>query len=230
MLAVFENLKANEPKNHFTVGIVDDVTFTFAARRARRCIAGQAPARSRRASSVWAPTARWAPTRTRSRSSATRPTNTARPTSPTTRRNRAATPRSHLRFGDQPITLALSGHHARLRGLPRAVVRGQVRRAQGAEGRRLVPAQLRCTTPRRPASTLPDAHEGLSGQEQDQLLYHQRHEDRRRARTGHRAPIRSCSRAFFKIDRRDSVRQGRRRDEEGDLRSPTARRARRSST
>ncbi|MDE5815784.1 MAG: 2-oxoacid:acceptor oxidoreductase family protein, partial [Alistipes sp.] len=28
MLAVFENLKANEPKNQFTVGIVDDVTFT----------------------------------------------------------------------------------------------------------------------------------------------------------------------------------------------------------
>ena len=28
MLAVFENLKAAEPKNHFTVGIVDDVTFT----------------------------------------------------------------------------------------------------------------------------------------------------------------------------------------------------------
>ena len=28
MLAVYENLKAAEPKNHFTVGIVDDVTFT----------------------------------------------------------------------------------------------------------------------------------------------------------------------------------------------------------
>ena len=28
MLAVYDNLKANEPKNHFTVGIVDDVTFT----------------------------------------------------------------------------------------------------------------------------------------------------------------------------------------------------------
>lgn len=27
VLAVFENLKMNEPKNHFTVGIVDDVTF-----------------------------------------------------------------------------------------------------------------------------------------------------------------------------------------------------------
>ena len=28
MIAVFENLKMNEPKNNFTVGIVDDVTFT----------------------------------------------------------------------------------------------------------------------------------------------------------------------------------------------------------
>ncbi|MGW8315944.1 MAG: pyruvate:ferredoxin (flavodoxin) oxidoreductase [Bacteroidales bacterium] len=28
MLSVFENLKMNEPKNHFTVGILDDVTFT----------------------------------------------------------------------------------------------------------------------------------------------------------------------------------------------------------
>ena len=28
VLAVYENLKMNEPKNHFTVGIVDDVTFT----------------------------------------------------------------------------------------------------------------------------------------------------------------------------------------------------------
>jgi pyruvate-ferredoxin/flavodoxin oxidoreductase len=28
MMSVFENMKLNEPKNHFTVGIVDDVTFT----------------------------------------------------------------------------------------------------------------------------------------------------------------------------------------------------------
>ena len=28
MMAVFENMKMNEPKDHFTVGIVDDVTFT----------------------------------------------------------------------------------------------------------------------------------------------------------------------------------------------------------
>ena len=29
MLSVFENMKLKEPKNQFTVGIVDDVTFTF---------------------------------------------------------------------------------------------------------------------------------------------------------------------------------------------------------
>jgi pyruvate-ferredoxin/flavodoxin oxidoreductase len=28
MISVFENLKLAEPKNRFTVGIVDDVTFT----------------------------------------------------------------------------------------------------------------------------------------------------------------------------------------------------------
>ena len=28
MISVFNNLKMNEPKNHFTVGIVDDVSFT----------------------------------------------------------------------------------------------------------------------------------------------------------------------------------------------------------
>ena len=88
MLAVFANLKANEPKNQFTVGIVDDVTFrslpvgeeislakpgTFEALRTGR----------RRPVGV--------PTRTRSRSSVVRPTNIAKPISHTTRRSRAAT-------------------------------------------------------------------------------------------------------------------------------------------
>ena len=69
-------------------------------------------------------------------------TNTARPTSPTTRRNRAATRLVAPALRRPADHLALSGHHARLRGLPRAFVCGQVRRAQGPQGRRLVPAQL----------------------------------------------------------------------------------------
>lgn len=28
IIAVFDNLKADEPKDHFTIGIIDDVTFT----------------------------------------------------------------------------------------------------------------------------------------------------------------------------------------------------------
>ena len=27
IISIFNNLKANEPKNHFTIGIIDDVTF-----------------------------------------------------------------------------------------------------------------------------------------------------------------------------------------------------------
>ena len=61
------------------------------------------PAPSAACSTAWAPTAPSAPTRTPSRSSATTPTSTRRPTSPTTPRSPAASPFSHLRFGDTPI-------------------------------------------------------------------------------------------------------------------------------
>ena len=89
MLAVYENLKANEPKDHFTVGIVDDVTFTslpvgpelhldnadtFEARFIGLGADGTVGANKNSIKIM-----------------ATRPTNTARPTSRTTRRNRAAT-------------------------------------------------------------------------------------------------------------------------------------------
>ena len=59
---IFDELAADRPKRHFTVGIYDDVTnlslpidrdFRYAASGAARC---------RRCSSGWAPTARWAPT------------------------------------------------------------------------------------------------------------------------------------------------------------------------
>ena len=88
MLAVYENLKANEPKDHFTVGIVDDVTFTSLPVGPELHLENKI--RSRPVSSAWAPTVPLEPTRTRLKSSATRPTNTARPTSPTTRKSRAA--------------------------------------------------------------------------------------------------------------------------------------------
>ena len=72
--AVFDNLSAAAPKNHFTVGINDDVSHTslkydriFRRNRTRSCA---------RCSMAWERTAPWAPTRTPSRSSAKKPTTT----------------------------------------------------------------------------------------------------------------------------------------------------------
>ena len=96
--------------------------------------------------------------------------------------------------------------------MPRAFVRRQVRRVEGAEDRRFVPAELGA----RRRDDLRDAarpHEGLPGQEQDQFLYHQRHEDRRRAGSGfayeHHHAV-----GFLQDRQCHSVRQGRRGDEE----------------
>ena len=90
IIAVFDNFKLREPKNGFTIGIVDDVTFKSLPLKEEVSIVKKAPTSA--SSSDWAPTARWAPTRTPSRSSATTPRNTARATSTTTPRNPAATP------------------------------------------------------------------------------------------------------------------------------------------
>ena len=83
--AVFDDLAQRTPKNHFTVGITDDVTHPSLA------VDRDVPHRGGRdagaSSTASAPTARSAPTRTRSRSSATRPTFTCRATSSTTPRS-----------------------------------------------------------------------------------------------------------------------------------------------
>ena len=87
--AVYDNL-AGAMKNHFTVGINDDVTTPFSldySDQDRRGPRGYGTAAS---STVWAATAPWARTKTRSRSSATIPICTPRGTSPTTPRSRAA--------------------------------------------------------------------------------------------------------------------------------------------
>ena len=103
--AVFDELARERPRNHFTVGIVDDVTHTSLPfdpelrHRARR-------RRSARCSTAWAPTARWAPTRTRSRSSARRPTTTPRATSSTTRRSRGRSRSRTCASGPGPIRSA----------------------------------------------------------------------------------------------------------------------------
>jgi pyruvate-ferredoxin/flavodoxin oxidoreductase len=74
---VFDELARAQPKNHFTLGINDDVSHTSIPLRCAAC------------SGAWAPMARWARIRTRSRSLARRPTTTPRATSCTTRRNPA---------------------------------------------------------------------------------------------------------------------------------------------
>jgi pyruvate-ferredoxin/flavodoxin oxidoreductase len=85
--ATLDELSKPQPKKHFTVGIVDDVSHTsldvdtsFSSSMKRPCAVS---------SSASAPTVPWAPTRTRSRSSVKRPTTTHRATSTTTRRSLA---------------------------------------------------------------------------------------------------------------------------------------------
>ena len=86
--AVFDNLTLDAPKDHFTIGINDDVTIS-PSRSDRPCSPSR-KARSPASSGVSAPTAPSARTRTRSRSSARRPTCTARLTLSTTPRSPSA--------------------------------------------------------------------------------------------------------------------------------------------
>jgi pyruvate-ferredoxin/flavodoxin oxidoreductase len=89
--AVFDNMNGMAPRNHFTVGITDDVTHTSLEVEDR--VSTWLPkARSSASSGAWAPTAPWAPTRAPSRSSATTPTCMPRPTLPTTPKRAAASP------------------------------------------------------------------------------------------------------------------------------------------
>ena len=85
--AVFDNLDAAKPKNHFTVGIKDDVTNT--SLEVDDSFDVPTKDSTRRCSTASAPTAPSARTRTRSRSSATRPTTTPRAISSMTPRRRA---------------------------------------------------------------------------------------------------------------------------------------------
>ena len=85
--AVFDNLDQTQPKNHFTVGIKDDVTHTSLAYD--RLSSSSRIVSSAASSTASAPMAPSAPTRTPSRSSAKKPTITLRAISSTTPRSRA---------------------------------------------------------------------------------------------------------------------------------------------
>ena len=89
VFAVYEELKRDEMKRQFTIGIVDDVT-NLSLPEDKNCPNTAAPAPSSASSGVWAATVPWAPTRTPSRSSATTPTSTYRPTSSMTPKRPAA--------------------------------------------------------------------------------------------------------------------------------------------
>ena len=82
IIAVYDNLKQDKPKNNFTIGIVDDVTYTsLDYKEDGDC---PIPARSPASCGAWAATAPWAPTRTPSPPSAWWPTSMPRRTSPMT--------------------------------------------------------------------------------------------------------------------------------------------------
>ena len=138
MLAVFENLKLNEPKNQFTVGITDDVTFrslpvgeeislakpgTFEALFFGLGADGTVGANKNSIKIIGGTTNKYCQAYFSYDSK-----KSGGLVAPALRR-----PAHHL---------ALPGDHARLRGLPRALVCRQVRRAEGTEGRRFVPAEL----------------------------------------------------------------------------------------
>lgn len=111
IVAVYDNLELNEPKNDFTIGIVDDVTFKSLSIKSEVSIVK--PGRPSASSTDSDPTAPSAPTRTPSRSSEATRRNIARPTSTMTRRSPAATPaltsasetsRSRLHILSAPLT------------------------------------------------------------------------------------------------------------------------------
>jgi hypothetical protein len=84
---VFDELTKPSPKNHFTIGINDDVSHTSLDYDPE--FSTEDPKTVRACSTGWAPTAPWAQTRTPSRSSARDAELTRRATSSTTRRSPA---------------------------------------------------------------------------------------------------------------------------------------------
>jgi pyruvate-ferredoxin/flavodoxin oxidoreductase len=101
--AVLDEAAKPKPKNHFTVGIVDDVTQT--SLDYDPTFSTEDPK-----------TARWAPTRTRSRSSVRTPTTTRRAISSTTPRNPVPSPSRTSASGPSPSTPPISS--ARPASLP----------------------------------------------------------------------------------------------------------------
>ena len=99
--AVFDELAKPQPKNHFTIGIHDDVTHTSLAYDPD--FSTKSRAQVAHCSTDWVPTARSAPTRTPSRSSVTNTPNYAQGYFVYDSKKSGAMTMSHLRFGPDPI-------------------------------------------------------------------------------------------------------------------------------
>ena len=98
---VFDELNKPEPKNHFSVGIDDDVTFTSIP--FDQSFLTEADDQVRAVFWGLGQTEQLVPTRTRSRSSAKRPPNYAQGYFVYDSKKSGAMTVSHLRFGPRPI-------------------------------------------------------------------------------------------------------------------------------
>jgi hypothetical protein len=137
--AVFDNLKADTPKNHFTVGIVDDVTHTSLTVEDGLTWRPKEP--SSASSGGWAPTGRWGPTKAPSRSSATIPTCMPRPILPMTQKvgrcDHVSPP-----FWQNTDPVHLPHRCGRLHRLPQVQLCGHLRCAGRHQGGRHLCAEL----------------------------------------------------------------------------------------
>ncbi len=127
--AVLDELAKDKPKNHFTVGINDDV-FAHQPRLRSALLDRAGRASSGRCSTASARTARSAPTRTPSRSSARTRSSTRRATSSTTRRSPARRRSATCASGPNPIRSAYLIRKAQLHRLPPVQLRREDRRAR----------------------------------------------------------------------------------------------------
>jgi pyruvate-ferredoxin/flavodoxin oxidoreductase len=129
--AVVDNMAQASPKNHFTVGITDDVTNTSLPVEEGFDVSRKAL--SPASSGVSAPTVRWAPTRAPSKSSATTPICMPRPTLLTTPKRAAASP-SPTCVSARRRSVHLSDRCGRLHRLPQPGLRPHLRCAGRHQG------------------------------------------------------------------------------------------------
>jgi len=128
--SVYEELLKASPKNHFTIGINEDVTHTSLDYDPE--FSSEMPGTVRALFYGLGADGTWAPTRIPSRSSAKRPLTSRRATSFTIRRSPVPSPLPTCASAHAD-PLQLPHQQGQLRGLPPVLVPGTHRRAQAAE-------------------------------------------------------------------------------------------------